>query len=210
VHEEIVRGGSVIRSSRGRVAPRRILIAAAAALVPLIAGCEAGNNAPVLHWHQPTNGTFHAVNNITISNAFVLGAPIGKVLGHGQNAGLFLTLVNAGKPRDRLVGITTPVAQSVQLPPGGVRLAPGSRVLLAGPEPAVLLQNLVKPLTGGSVIAITLLFARAHSATIQVPVMPRGTFYLTYSPAPAPSPSASPAAHGGTSGSPTPSPTGSP
>jgi len=201
----------VIRSSRGRVAPRRILIAATAALVPLIAGCEAGNNAPVLKWHQPTNGTFHAVSdNITVSNAFVLGAPIGKVLDQGQNAGLFLTLVNAGLPRDRLVGITTPAAQSVQLPAGGVRLAPKSRVLLAGPEPAVLLQNLVKPLTGGSGITITLLFARAHSATIQVPVMPRATFYLTYSPAPAPSPSASPGGHGGTSGSPTPSPTGSP
>jgi len=199
----------VIRSSRGRVAPRRILIAAAAALVPLIAGCEAGDNAPVLHWHQPTNGTFQAVSkNITISNAFVLGAPIGKDLGQGQNAGLFLTLVNAGLPRDRLVGITTPAAQSVQLPAGGVRLAPKSRVLLAGPAPAVLLQNLVKPLAGGSVITITLLFARAHSATIHVPIMPRATFYTTYSPAPAPSPSASPG--GTTSRSPTPSPTGSP
>ena len=66
----------MIRSSRSVVAPRRILIATAVALVPLIAGCEAGDNAPVLHWHQPTNGTFQAVNtNITISNAFVLGAP---------------------------------------------------------------------------------------------------------------------------------------
>jgi copper(I)-binding protein len=202
----------VIRSSRGVVAPRRILIAAAAALVPLIAGCEAGNNAPVLHWHQPTNGTFHVVtDNITISNAFVLGAPIGEVLGQGKNAGLFLTLVNAGKPRDRLTGIITSAARSVQLPAGGVGLIPKSRVLLAGPAPTVVLQDLVKPLAGGSSIKITLIFARAHSVTIHVPVMPRATFYATFSPAPAPSPSALPASHAaGKSASPRPSPTGSP
>jgi len=202
----------VIRSSRGGVAPRRILIAAAAALVPLIAGCEAGDNAPVLHWHQPTNGTFQVVtSNITISNAFVLGAPIGQVLGQGKNAGLFLTLVNAGRPRDRLVGITTAAAQSVRLPAGGVRLSPGSTVLLAGPAPALLLQNLAHPLTGGTNIQITLIFARAHSVTIHVPVMPRATFYTTFSPAPAPSPSASPAARSGPAISPpSPSPTGSP
>jgi copper(I)-binding protein len=200
----------VIRSSRGGVAPRRILIAAAAALVPLIAGCEAGNNAPVLQWHPPTNGTFQVVsNNITISNAFVLGAPIGKVLSQGQNAGLFLTLVNAGQPRDRLVGITTAAAQSVLLPAGGVRLSPGTSVPLAGPAPAVVLQNLAQPLTGGSSIQITLIFARAHSVTIHVPVMPMATFYTTFSPAPAPSPSASPTiGNAGNPQSPTPSPTG--
>jgi copper(I)-binding protein len=202
----------VIRSSRGGVVPRRILVAAAAALVPLIAGCEAGGNAPVLHWHQPTNGTFQVVtSNITISNAFVLGAPIGKVLAQGQNAGLFLTLVNAGRPRDRLVSITTGAAQSVQLPAGGVRLMPGSSVPLAGPAPSVVLQNLAQPLTGGSSIQITLIFARAHSVTIHVPVMPRATFYTTFSPAPAPSPSVSPAGKNSPGFStPLPSPTGSP
>jgi copper(I)-binding protein len=205
----------VIRSSRGRIAPRRILIAAAAALAPLIAGCEAGSNAPTLHWHPPTNGTFKAVsNNITISNAFVLGAPIGKVLGQGQNAGLFLSLVNAGRPADQLVSISAHVAQSVQLPVGGVRLPPKRRVLLAGPAPTVLLRNLTRPLAGGSVIRITLTFAKAPPATIWVPVMPRATFYTTYSPAPGPSsvpPSTSVKGHGaGVSGSPAPSPTGSP
>jgi len=204
----------VIRSSRGHVVPRRIVIAAAAALVLLTAGCEAGSNAPTLHWHQPTNGTFKQVtSNITISNAFVLGAPIGKVLVQGQNAGLFLSLVNAGLPGDRLVGISSPAATSVHLPPGGVRLLPGQRVLLAGPKPKLLLENLTMSLRGGKAIDITLTFARAGSVTIPVPIMPRATFYTTFSPAPAPA-SASPSAskgHGAvTSASPTPSPTGSP
>ena len=43
------------RSGGGSGYPRRILIAVAAALIPMIAGCEAGANAPSLHWHQPTD-----------------------------------------------------------------------------------------------------------------------------------------------------------
>ncbi len=203
----------MIRSSRGGLAPRRILIAAAAALAPLVAGCEAGSNAPTLHWHQPTNGTFATVGrNITVSNAFVLGAPIGSVIARGQNAGLYLTLVNTGSP-DKLVGIAARgAAQSVQLPAGGVSVGAQQRVLLAGPQPAVWLQNLVRPLTGGSVIKITLVFARAGAKTISVPVMPMTSEYTTLSPAPAPSSSPSISAHGNTgpSGSPTPSPTSSP
>jgi len=95
-------GGLVIRSTRRGGLPRRILIVAAAALAPAIAGCEAGNNAPTLQWHQPTDGTLqHVGKNITIANAFVLGAPVGAALQQGQNAGLFLGLVNTGKPPDR-------------------------------------------------------------------------------------------------------------
>src|SRR5258708_19463216 len=95
------RGDSVHRSGGGGGYPGRILIAVTAALIPMIAGCEAGTNAPSLHWHQPTDGTFHAVGDITISNAFVLGAPIGAALRTAQNAGLFLRPVNP-RPQARL------------------------------------------------------------------------------------------------------------
>jgi copper(I)-binding protein len=192
---------------------RRILIAAAVALVPLMAGCEAGTNAPTLNWHQPTDGSTAAAGpDITISNVFVLGAPIGAELRPGQNAGLFMGLVNTG-PSDRLLSVSAPgVAKSVQLPGRGITLLTQHRVLLTGPQPLVLLQDLVRPLTGGSVITITLTFAKAPATTISVPVMPRASFYTTFSPAPAPatpSPSPSRKGHGG-SGSASPSPTGSP
>ena len=127
----------VIRSSRGAAMSRRMLIAAAIALVPLIAGCEAGTNAPTLHWHPPADGSTAAAGPyITISNVFVLGAPIGSVLEPGQNAGLYMGLVNTGSP-DRLLSISAPgVARSVQLPGGGVTLLSQHRVLLTGPQPA--------------------------------------------------------------------------
>jgi len=181
----------------GAIWPRRILIAVVAALVPMIAGCDAGTNAPVLHWHPQTDGTYHAVGDITISNAFVLGAPIGAALRPGQNAGLFLGLVNVG-PSDRLVSISAPgVAQSVQLPGNQVVLASQQPVLLTGPAPAVILENLLRPLAAGSVLSITLNFKTAGAVTIKVPVLPRVQYYTTLSPAPTPT-------------TPTPTPTATP
>jgi copper(I)-binding protein len=176
----------------------------AAALIPMIAACEAGPNAPSLHWHQPTDGTSHQAGNLTISNAFVLGAPIGAVLRTGQNAGLFLGLSNAGSP-DRLIGISAPgVAQSVLLPGNQIALSSQHVVLLTGPRPVVVLEHLLRPLTGGSVVKITLTFAVAGDITIKVPVMPRSSFYTTLLPAPTPTPARS------SPKSPTPSPTASP
>jgi len=203
----------VIRSSRGGTTPRRMLIAAAVALVPLIAGCEAGTNAPTLNWHQTTDGSTAAAGpNITISNVFVLGAPIGAELQPGQNAGLFMGLVNTG-PSDRLLSVSAPgVAKSVVLPAHGVPLFSQHPVLLTGPRPFVLLQDLVRPLRGGSVIKIVLTFANAPATVISVPVMPRSSFYTTFSPAPAPtSASPSPSAKGSRgSGSASPAPSASP
>jgi copper(I)-binding protein len=191
----------VHRSGGGSGYQRRILIAVAAALIPMIAGCEAGTNAPSLHWHQPTDGTSKQAGAITISNAFVLGAPIGAVLPKGQNAGLFLGLTNIGSP-DRLVSISAPgVAQSVRLPGNQITLASQHSVLLTGPRPTVILENLLRPLNGGSTITITLTFAVAGQITIQVPVMPRAQFYTTLLPAPSPTTPTTP------TNSPTPSPT---
>ena len=182
------------RSGGGSGYPRRILIAVVAALIPMIAGCEAGTNAPSLQWHQPTDGTFRTVGNITISNAFVLGAPIGSALLRGQNAGLFLGLVNTGSA-DRLISVTAPgTARSVLLPGNQITLRMQHAVLLTGPRPTVILQNLLRPLTGGSVVIITLTFAVAGQVTIKVPVMPRAQFYTTLLPAPGVSTPATPPA----------------
>jgi copper(I)-binding protein len=211
---ESLRGDPVHRNSSGRRYPRRILIAVAAGLIPMIAGCEAGTNAPSLHWHQPTNGTFKAVGNITISNAFVLGPPIGAVLQPGQNAGLYMGLVNVGStttPPDRLLSVSAPgVARSVLLPGNQIVLASQHAVLLTGPKPAMVLQDLLRPLTGGSVVTLVLSFANAGNVTLKVPVMPRAQFYTTLSPPPAltttpPSPSPTRSR----SASPSPSPTAS-
>jgi len=205
-----------VHRNSGGTYPRRILIAVAAALIPLIAGCEAGFNAPSLQWHRPTDGTFHAVGDISISNAFVLGAPIGAVLHRGQNAGLFLGLVNAGPEPDRILSVSAPgTAQSVRLPGNQVVLAAQHSVLLTGPQPQVILEDLLRPIAGGSVVRISITFAIAGDVHINVPVMPWENFYTTLSPAPTPvtttpALSPTPTKTRNKPGSPTPSPSKSP
>ena len=62
---------------------RRLLIGAIAILVPTLAGCEAGLNAPTLEFHPASAGTTVVQNGIRIDNAFVLGAAPGSALHAG-------------------------------------------------------------------------------------------------------------------------------
>jgi copper(I)-binding protein len=178
----------VIRSSH-RTAGRRLLVLAIAALVPALAGCEAGNNAPTQNWHQPTDGTGILHDDIAIRNVFVLGAPIGSTIKAGGSAGVFLALINNGTA-DKLVKVTAPgTARSVTIPSGGVSLASQQAVFLTGPAPKVILQSLIRPLTGGSSVRLVLTFKNSATASLTVPVMPRAQYYSTFSPAPTPTPS---------------------
>jgi copper(I)-binding protein len=187
----------VIRSCHAAARPSRLLVLAIAALIPVLAGCEAGINAPTQQWHQPTSGAGVVHDNIAINNVFVLGAPIGATVPTGQSAGVFLALFNNGSP-DKLLSITAPgTAASVALPGGTVSLASQQAVLLTGPEPKVILQDLTRPLVGGSSIQLVLNFQNAASVTLQVPVLPKAQYYVTYSPppTPTPTPAVSPAKH---------------
>jgi hypothetical protein len=194
----------VILSCRRAPSWRVLAVAAAAALAPAIAGCEAGANAPTQRWHQPTAGASTVVDNaIRINNMFVLGAPPDSALTAGSSAGLFLALANSGPP-DRLIQITAPgSAGTVELPAGGVRLGTEQSVLLTGPAPQVILHGLTHRLGGGQYILVVLHFLRAGRVPLRVPVMPRAQYFATFSPAPVPV-----AATPSPSASPSPSPTG--
>ena len=181
----------MIRSSHWTAGPRRLVVLAIAALIPALAGCEAGNNAPTQEWHQPTDGAGIVHDNIAIRNVFVLGAPLGATLPAGQSAGLFLALINDGSP-DKLLSITAPgTANRVALPGGAVRLASQQAVLLTGPVPQVILEDLTRPLAGGGSVRLVMNFQNAASVTLNVPVMPQAQYYSTFSPAPGPTPSPS-------------------
>jgi copper(I)-binding protein len=185
-------------SSRSARLLRGLAVAAVTVLVPAVAGCEAGANAPTQQWHQPTPGASAYLNKITISNVFVLGAPPQAALAPGSSAGLFLALTNNGASKDALVSISAPgIARSVLLPKGGIPIPSQRSVLLQGPAPRVLLQKLTRALGGGQAIPLVLNFQNAGSVTLHVPVMPRAAYYASYSPAPAsPSAAPSPAATG--------------
>jgi copper(I)-binding protein len=179
----------VIVHGRSSSVLRRAFIVAVAALVPAVAGCEAGANAPTLQWHPPTGGasatlTSGSTGQIAIRNVFVLGAPVASSLPAGHSAGMFLALVNTG-PRDRLLSISAPgTATSVRLPKHGIVLPDDESVLLTGPVPRVILDNLTRSLGGGEAIPVVLNFQNAGSVTLQVPVMPKSQYYGSFSPAP--------------------------
>jgi copper(I)-binding protein len=179
-----------------RPVPRRLLaVAAAAALIPVLAGCEAGNASPTQQWHQPTEGAGVTTHGISIRNVFVLGPPPAGSLPQGGSAGLFLFLANNKSSPDKLTGITAQgYAESVTLPGGSVSLAPDSAVRLTGPTPQVILTSLTKALPGGSWIKIVLSFQDAGNVTLSVPVMPAAQYYATFSPPPTPAPTPTPTA----------------
>jgi copper(I)-binding protein len=185
---------------------RRLLLVSAAALIPLIAGCEAGNDAPTLNFHYPTDATGTVVGQISIRNVFVLGAPLGSTLKPGQSASLFFSLVNDGSA-DRLLSITAPgSAASVRLPGGSVAVNPFQPVLFNGPVPQAYLVDLTRTITGGSNLTLVLHFQKQGAVTLEVPVFPAASHYATLSPPPSPSATTTSKHHKVT---PTPSPSGS-
>ena len=176
----------MIRASFGKTAAGRLLLGAGvlALLVPAVAGCEAGSGAPTLEFHAASAGAQTIFNGISITNAFVLGAPTGSTVPSGSSASLFVSLYNGGSGSDTLVSATAPgSAGSISLSGGSVALpADAAPVNLTGPSPQVVLENLTKPLTGGSTIPVTFNFQHAGTVTLQVPVEPQSYYWATYSP----------------------------
>ena len=168
---------------------RRLLLGAIAVLVPLLAGCEAGFNAPTLEFHPANNGSNIIHNGITIANAFVLGPAPGQELLPGHQAGAFLAIEAANG--DRLISVSAPgSALTVRLVSGPVNLPAQKLVTLTGPSPQVVLTGLTNGLNGGETIQMVFTFAVAGAITLGVPVQPAAYEYATYSPPPIPAPAA--------------------
>jgi copper(I)-binding protein len=186
---------------------RRLLFGAIAVLVPVLAGCEAGNNAPTLEFHPASSGVSVIDSGISVDNAFVLGPALNATLPAGGRAGVFLAL--EAQNGDRLVSVSAPgAATSAQITGGSVNLAAQSLVDLSGPSPQIVLTGLTKPLTGGQTIQLVLTFATTGTITLDVPVLPRAYDYATYSPPAIPTPTASPTASASASGTASPAASG--
>jgi copper(I)-binding protein len=169
---------------------RRLWAGAIVLLIPALAGCEAGLNAPTLEFHPAAYGVSVVNGDISIDNAFVLGPGLNGTLPAGGRAGVFLSLEDTNG--DRLLSVTAPgAASSVKITGGSLNLAAQSLVDLSGPAPKIVLTGLTSPLVGGETVKLVLTFATQGALTLSVPVMPRAYEYATYSP-PAPTPTASP------------------
>ena len=185
---------------------RRLLFGAVAVLVPALAGCEAGFNAPTLMFHPASTGQSTIIDGIAIDNAFVLGPQLNTVLPAGGQAGLFMSLSAPGN--EQLTSISAPgTATSVRLINGPVNLGANALVNLDGPAPEIVLNGLTSALSGGETVRLVLNFASAGAVTILVPVEPNAYDFATYSPPP-PSPTPTPNPKHKTKPSPTATPSG--
>jgi copper(I)-binding protein len=185
---------------------RRLLFGAMALLIPALAGCEAGFNAPTLTFHPASSGVSVMKDDITIDNVFVLGSALGSTLPAGGRAGVFMDLL--ATDGDRLDSVTAPgAATSVQVTGGSVDLPQQQLVDLSGPSPKVVLSGLTAPLSGGQTVQLVLNFAEAGSITLDVPVEPRAYDYASYAPPAKPKPTPKAKAHASATASPSPSAT---
>ena len=191
----------MIRSRHGSKLLRRLMIGGVALVVPVLAGCEAGNNSPVLDFHPAANGAYGTADALTVSDAFILGAQDSQSLAKGASASMFLSVYNGGDSADKLISVdATGTAKSVELAGGSIPVPGNGSADLEGPKPKVVLRNLSAALTGGQTVTVLLTFQNSGSMELSVPVENRTTFYSTYSP-PAPLPSPTKTAKPGASGS---------
>ena len=196
----------MIRSSHGSKLLRRLLVGAIAVLVPVLAGCEAGNNAPTLQFHPAANGAYGTTDAISISNAFILGPAGSTPLPVGSPASFFIGLYNGGSSADKLVSASAPgSAASVQISGGPITLPAQQAIYLTGPAPKLVLKGLTRPLSAGQTISVLLTFQNAGSVTLAVPVEPRSSYYATYSPPAAAAGAAISSPSAGASATPSPS-----
>ncbi len=68
---------------------RRLLFGAMAVLVPALAGCEAGFNAPTLEYHPANSAANTTQHGISFSNLFVLDTASNGAGVAGGRAGVF-------------------------------------------------------------------------------------------------------------------------
>jgi hypothetical protein len=170
---------------------RRLLAGAIVALIPALAGCEAGLDAPTSAFHPAANGAYETAGTITINNAFVLGSALNQSLPAGSDAGLFLSIYSANG--DQLQSASAVgMAASVKLTDGAVNIPSGGSVNLTGPRPEIVLHNLSEPLAAGQVVTLVLDFATVGYVTVHAPVQPQAYAYSTYAQPTLPAPSASP------------------
>ena len=134
---------------------------------------------PVSSSHAQQDGA-HRVEPLTIE------APWARASAGAAKAGAaYLRIVNAGARDDRLVGVSAPVAAHAELhthtmADGVMRMrkidgvpVPGKRSVELKPGGRhVMLMGLVGPLKQGSTFPLTLVFERAGTITVPVPVRP--------------------------------------
>jgi len=138
------------------------------------------------HSGEPQPGRAEA-GDLTISGAWIRGAPPVASVTAG-----YLTVTNSGEEADRLVAVEAPFAGTSEIHTtrvedgamtmapveDGLRIGPGETLTLAPGGHHLMLMALREPPEPGETRTLTLVFEKAGSVTLSMPVSPLGATSL--------------------------------
>ncbi len=129
-----------------------------------------------------------AQQNIVIGELELSGAFTRATPPRAKTGGGFLSITNSGKTDDRLIFVTSPAAAVVELHvmsmenevmvmgsrPEGFVIPAGETVELAPGGKHIMFMQIAEPFKMGTMVPVTLVFERAGSVDLMLPVAPVG------------------------------------
>lgn len=166
----------VLPRPAGRVATAVLAVA----LGPVLTGCGAGFQAQTYQERTIADVTNAAAGAVAVRAVSIRPGPKDGGYAAGEDAEGTFTLVNDGAEDDRLVEVTSPLAESVDLieTDGGstVDEVEVPRLGTTGDRYGMVLRSLAEALHAGEYAEVTLRFERNGEVTVQVPVAVTGEY----------------------------------
>ena len=151
---------------------------AAAVLAPvlLLGGCAAGQEAETAEETPDVAGADGSVGAVSLDDVFLDAEDTVEA---GAAVPLRGVLTNDAEQADRLVGVSTPAAESVQLlddagapSADGIEVPAGGQVEAVSGAVRMQLEGVTAPIAPTDTVSVTFTFATAGEVALDVPVAP--------------------------------------
>jgi periplasmic copper chaperone A len=141
-----------------------------------LAGCDAGNDAETAQETPDVAGVDGTVGRVALDDVFLDAE---DTIAAGAAVPLRGVLTNDAEAADRLVGVTTPAARSVQLldasgqvSSAGIELPAGGQVEAVTDTVRMQLEGVTEPIAPTDTVRVTFTFETAGEVALDVPVAP--------------------------------------
>lgn len=150
----------------------------AAGLVLVLTGCGANFESQTYATRSSAEGTNAAAGAIAVRDVAIAPPESGDTYDEGDDVDVELTLTNDGPEDDRLVEVTTPAADSVELLSDGEEVDELElpRLATTGNQAGLRLLGLGEDLRPGLYVELTMRFEVNGETTVQVPVATTGEY----------------------------------
>ena len=152
------------------------LAAGAAVGLLVLGGCDAGQEAETAQETPDVAGVDGTVGEVSLDDVFLDAE---DTVGVGAAVPLRGVLTNDAEQADRLVGVSTPAAGSVQLldesgqvSPDGIEVPAGGQVEAVSGAVRMQLEGVTAPIATTDTVRVTFTFATAGEVELDVPVAP--------------------------------------